>query len=431
MICLIGKINRENGMRRGLKGTLVVFGVAIWLLISKVACGQGTNDKLHWVGSWAASQQVPETQNLLEPELLHDATLRQIVHLSVGGSQLRVRVSNAFGTQPLHLTAVHVARPVSAAGAAIDAGSDTPVMFNGSSEVMIPAGAEYLSDAVAFQAAALSSLAISIHFDQPPTGETGHPGSRATSYVAHGDLVSAVSLPDAKTVEHWYQVSGVDVTSPVQAGAVVTLGDSITDGHGATTNENDRWPDVLAARIEAEKSARTVGVLNEGIGGNRLLLDGLGPNALARFDRDVLAQTGVRAVIVLEGVNDLGTLTRDHDVSSEEHAALVRKIEGAYSQMIERAHAHGIRVIGATILPYGGSQYYHPGPEGEADRQAINAWIRQPRHFDAVVDFDKLTRDPAHPDHLLPAYDSGDGLHPGPVGYKAMGDAIPLKELAR
>ena len=413
-------------MRRGLRGAPVVFRVAVCLLISEVVGAQVTNDKLHWVGSWAASQQVPETQNLLDPELLSDATLRQIVHLSVGGSQLRVRVSNAFGTQPLHLMAVHVARPVSAASAAIDAGSDVAVTFHGAPDVMVPAGAEYLSDAVAFPVAALSNLAISIHFDQPPTGETGHPGSRATSYVARGDLVSATSLPDAERVEHWYQVSGVDVTSPVQAGAVVTLGDSITDGHGATTNGNDRWPDVLAARMQAEKSTRTMGLLNEGIGGNRLLLDGLGANALARFDRDVLAQTGVRAVIVLEGVNDLGTLTRDHDVSAEEHTALVGRIEGAYSQMIERAHAHGIRMIGATILPYGGSKYYHPGPESEADRQAINAWIRAVGHFDAVVDFDKLTRDPAHPDRLLPAYDSGDGLHPGPAGYKAMGEAIPL-----
>jgi lysophospholipase L1-like esterase len=171
---------------------------------------------------------------------------------------------------------------------------------------------------------------------------------------------------------------------------------------------------------------KTVSVLNHGIGGNRLLLDGLGPNALARFDRDVLAQTAVRAVVVLEGVNDLGTLTRDHDVSAEEHAALVAQIEGAYAQMIERAHAHGIRVVGATILPYGGSNYYHPGAESEADRQVINAWIRGAGHFDAVVDFDKVTRDPAHPGRLLPAYDSGDHLHPGPAGYKAMGEAIPL-----
>jgi lysophospholipase L1-like esterase len=415
-----------------LSGTKVLFFAAVWLVVMGRMASQTTQPTMHWVGSWAASQQIPETGNLLESEQMNDATLRQIVHLSVGGSQLRVRVSNAFGTQPLHLTAVHVARPVSAAsamGGAIDAASDRPVTFHGAPDVTIPAGAEYLSDAVAFPVAALANLAISIHFDQPPTGETGHPGSRATSYVAHGDLVSAESLPDAKTVEHWYQVSGVDVTSQGQMATVVALGDSITDGHGTTTNGNDRWPDVLAGRMQADKSTRMMGVLNEGIGGNRLLLDGLGPNALARFDRDVLAQTAVRAVIVLEGVNDLGTLTRDHDVSAEEHAALVGRIEAAYTQMIERAHAHGIRVIGATILPYVGSTYYHPGPESEADRQAVNAWIRGPGHFDGVVDFDQVTRDPQHPDRLLAAYDSGDHLHPGPAGYKAMGDAIPLKLL--
>jgi lysophospholipase L1-like esterase len=413
-------------MRVRLWKITVVCGVVIWLLMSGRVEAQKNVPAMHWVGSWAASQQVPEAQNLLDAEAMRDATLRQIVHLSVGGDRLRVRMSNAFGTAPLHLTAVHVARPVSAVSATIDAGSDTALMFHGASDVTIPAGAEYLSDAVAFPVAALSNLAISIHFDQPPTGETGHPGSRATSYVVHGDMVSAASLQDATRVEHWYQISGVDVVGPEKAAAVVTLGDSITDGHGATTNGNDRWPDVLAARMQADKSSRATGVLNEGIGGNRLLLDGLGPNALARFDRDVVAQTAVRAVIVLEGVNDLGTLTRDHDVSAEEHAALVGRIEAAYAQMIERAHGHGVRVIGATILPYVGSGYYHPGPESEADRQAINRWIREAGHFDAVVDFDKVMRDPQHPDRLLPAYDSGDHLHPGPAGYKAMGEAIPL-----
>jgi lysophospholipase L1-like esterase len=411
------------------------FGSLSWRVVScllavtiGIGCmaAQTATPAMHWVGSWAASQQVPETQNLLDPESMRDATLRQIVHLSVGGGRLRVRMSNAFGTAPLRLTAVHVARPVSASSATIDAGSDTAVTFHGAPDVTIPAGAEYLSDTVEFPVSALSNLAITFHIEQPPKGETGHPGSRATSYVVHGDMVSAASLPDAKTVDHWYQISGVDVVGPEKAAGVVTLGDSITDGHGATTNGNDRWPDVLAARMQADKSTRTTGVVNEGIGGNRLLLDGLGPNALARFDRDVLAQTAVRAVIVLEGVNDLGTLTRDHDVSAEEHAALVGRIEAAYSQMIERGHAHGVRVIGATILPYAGSGYYHPGLESEADRQAINAWIRGVGHFDAVVDFDQVTRDPQHPDRLLPAYDSGDHLHPGPVGYKAMGDAIPL-----
>lgn len=408
------------------KSVVFVFAVAGWLLTSGTGLAQGTNDKPHWVGSWAASQQVPETQNQVDPELLRDGTLRQIVHLSVGGGELRVRLSNAFGTAPLHLTAVHVAKPVSPAGAGIDAASDTAVMFDGEPDVTIPAGAEYVSDKVTFLVAALSSLAISIHYDEPPKGETGHPGSRATSYVAHGDMVSAVNMPDAKTVEHWYQIAGVDVAGPEKATAVVTLGDSITDGHGATTNGNDRWPDVLAARMQADKSTKTMGVLNHGIGGNRLLMDGLGPNALARFDRDVVAQTAVKYVMVLEGVNDLGTLTRDHDASDEAHKALVQRIEGAYAQMIVRAHAHGIRVIGATILPYGGSKYYHPGAQSEADRAAINVWIRDPNHFDGVVDFDQVMRDPAHPNTILPAYDSGDGLHPSPAGYKAMGDAISL-----
>jgi lysophospholipase L1-like esterase len=188
---------------------------------------------------------------------------------------------------------------------------------------------------------------------------------------------------------------------------------------------------VLAARMQGDKPTRGMGLLNEGIGGNRLLLDGLGPNALARFDRDVLAQTAVHAVIVLEGVNDLGTLTRDHAASAEVHKALVGRIEGAYAQMVERAHAHGIRVIGATILPYGRSTYYHPGPENEADRQAVNAWIRAAGHFDSVVDFDQVMRDPAHPNNILPAYDSGDGLHPSPAGYKVMADSVSLKLLER
>jgi lysophospholipase L1-like esterase len=279
---------------------------------------------------------------------------------------------------------------------------------------------------VAFSAAALSDLAISIHVDEPPVVETGHPGSRATSYVVHGDLVSAANLEGAKKVEHWYQIGSVDVATSAQAVAIVTLGDSITDGHGATTNGNDRWPDVLARRLQGGPATKAVSVLNHGIGGNRLLLDGLGPNALARFDRDVVAQTGVRYVIVFEGVNDLGTLTRDAPASAAEHKALVDHIESAYEQMIVRAHAHGIRVIGATITPYGGSDYYHPGPESEADRQAINEWIRDPMHFDVVVDFDKVMRDPARPDRLNPAFDSGDHLHPSAVGYKAMGEAIPL-----
>jgi lysophospholipase L1-like esterase len=288
----------------------------------------------------------------------------------------------------------------------------------------------YFSDPIRYTVAPLSNLAVSLYLPSPPAQQTSHPGSRATSYVVHGDLVSAATLPDAQKVDHWFQLSGVDVLSSAHSAAVVALGDSITDGHASTTNGNDRWTDVLAQRLQANASTRGISVLNEGIGGNHLLIDGLGPNALARFNRDVLAQTRVRWLIVFEGVNDLGGLSREGVVPTAQHSDLVQRILASYGQIIERAHAHGIRVIGATITPYVGSDYYHPGPQNEADREAINKWIRAPGHFDAVLDLDKVMRDPAHPDRLLPAYDSGDHLHPGPAGYRAMGSAIPLTLLA-
>jgi lysophospholipase L1-like esterase len=237
-------------------------------------------------------------------------------------------------------------------------------------------------------------------------------------------------LLDAKHVDHWYQVSEIDVQAIPGAASIVALGDSITDGHGATTNGNDRWTDVLAARLQASPGARNIGVVNEGIGGNHLLTDGLGPNVIARLDRDVLAPAGVRWAIVFEGVNDLGGLARNGEVSPAEHTALVKRVLAAYEQIVLRAHAHGLRVYGATITPYGGSDYYHPGPLSEADRQEVNAWIRAAGHFDAVIDFDSVVRDPQHPDRLLPAFDCGDRLHPSPAGYRAMGEAVALSLFA-
>jgi lysophospholipase L1-like esterase len=383
-----------------------------------------------WVGSWATSQQRPEPQNALRSDDLRDATLRQIVHLSLGGTELRVHLSNRFGTAPLHFTSVHIARSVSPASAQIAPGSDKALTFSGSPDVTLPAGADYISDPVTFQAAPLSDLAITLRLDQPPAEQTGHPGSRATSYLVHGDQVSAADLPNPQKVDHWYFVSGVDVQAPSNAASIVVLGDSITDGHGATTNANNRWPDVLAKRLQANPATQSVAVLNHGIGGNRLLLDGLGPNALSRFDHDVLAQPGVRYLIILEGINDIGTLTRDHDVPRADHDALVHHMIAAYEQIIARAHAHDIKVIGATILPFGGSEYYHPGPASEADRLAVNQWIRTAGHFDAVIDLDNVTRDPQHPDRMLPAYDSGDHLHPSPAGFVAMAGAVPLSLFA-
>jgi lysophospholipase L1-like esterase len=384
-----------------------------------------------WISSWGASQQIPEPHNSIPRDDLRDATMRQIFHLSVGGAEVRVHLSNAFGTTPLHFTSIHIARPLSAATAAIDPASDRALTFDGKADVTIPPGAEYVSDPLDYPVASLSDVAVSFHLDEPPARETGHPGSRSTSYYAHGDQVSAADLPNAKHVEHWYQVTEIDVPAGHDAGVVVALGDSITDGHGATTNGNDRWTDVLARHLQSSPKTRNISVSNQGIGGNHLLVDGLGPSVLARFDRDVLAPAGVRWVIVFEGVNDLGELARLHEVTPDEHAALVQRVIGAYRQILARAHAHGLRVYGATITPYSGSGYYHPGPLSEADRQAVNGWIRTPGNFDAVIDFDAVVRDPAHPDRLLPAYDCGDHLHPGPAGYKAMGNAIPLTLFSR
>jgi lysophospholipase L1-like esterase len=410
--------------------TKVALGLGtFWILAAVAALGRGPKSTVstgNWTGSWAASQQIPEPQNALPAEDLQDATLRQIVRLSAGGTSLRVHLSNAFGTAPLHLTSIHIARAISASSAAIEVGSDTPLAFAGAPDVIIPAGTEYISDAVNFTAPAGTNLAITIHYNAPPAQETGHPGSRATSYLVHSDQVSRTDLANPKTVDHWYQISAVDVAAQQKPASIVALGDSITDGHGATTNGNDRWTDVLAERLRRERKYESIGVLNQGIGGNHLLTDGLGPNALARFDRDVLAQTGVRWLLVLEGVNDLGGLARNGAVPAADHASLVSRSVAAYEQIVARAHAHGIFVIGATILPYTGSDYYHPDAASEADRVAVNEWIRAGGHFDAVIDFDKLMRDTQHPDRMLPAYDSGDHLHPGPAGYRAMGEFVPL-----
>jgi lysophospholipase L1-like esterase len=405
---------------RNCKLMLVLF------LAWEVAPAQGAAKPQTWIVSWAASQQVPEPNNALPSDELRDATVRQIFHLSAGGSAVRVHVSNAFGTDALRLSSVHIAHPMTPASAAIDPTTDKALTFSGSQDFTIPPGAEYISDPVEYPVRALSDLAVTFYVEVPPATQTGHPGSRATSYFVHGNSVSAADLPDAKHVDHWYQISAIDVLSGKGAASIVALGDSITDGHGATTNGNDRWTDVLAAHLHASRQTRNIGVSNQGIGGNHLLTDGLGPNALARFDRDVLAQAGVRWLIIFEGVNDLGGLARTGEVSQAEHTTRTRRVIAAYEQMVARAHAHGIRVIGATITPYVGSDYYHPGPLSEADRQMVNEWIRAPGHFDAVIDFDAVVRDPRQPDRLRSDYDCGDHLHPSPAGYRAIGEAIPL-----
>ena len=395
------------------------------VLVPQVAWAQGKSKRqADWVTSWASAQMLADGANALSREPLQDVTLRQVVHLSVGGSRLRVRLSNAFGDGPLRVDSVQVAKAKTPGGSAIDAATEHGVTFGGQPGVEVPAGADVFSDAVAMDVAALGNLAISLHVNSAPASETSHPGARATSFVQPGLAVEEHDLPDARKVEHWYFVAAVDVMPVKSAAAVAVLGDSITDGRGSTTDGNDRWPDVLAGKLMTDAHGEPTAVLNLGIGGNRLLHDGLGPNALARFDRDVLSHAGVRMVVVLEGINDLGTLTRTEPAAPEEHAALVRQVMMAYAQMVERAHIHGISVMGATVMPDGGFEYYHPDATNEADRQTVNAWIRAPGHFDCVVDFDGLMRDPQAPDRLLAAYDSGDHIHPSPAGYAAMGNAV-------
>ncbi|SFJ23410.1 SGNH/GDSL hydrolase family protein [Caulobacter sp. UNC279MFTsu5.1] len=417
--------------KRALVGLAIALSISAGPVTMASAAPTRAAKTERWVASWASAQMIPAAKDALPAAEVVDGALRQTLRLSTGGGKIRVRLSNAFGTEPLKLSGVHVALAAAPGSARIDLASDRALAFSGRPEVTIPAGAEYLSDPIDFPAAPLANLAVTIRFDGPPPAQqTSHPGSRTTSWFGAGDQLAAAELTGGKSLDHWFVIAGVDVLRPAGA-SLVTFGDSITDGYGVTTNGNNRWPDILAARLQADPRTRGVGVLNAGIGGNRLVLDGLGPNAMARFDRDVLNQAGVRYVILLEGVNDLGTLTREQPASPEAHAALVNRMTASYDQMIRRARERGIKVYGATIMPFGGSGYYHPDAANEQDRQAVNAWIRTPGRFDAVIDFDRLMRDPANPGKLAPAYDSGDGLHPSLAGYKAMADAVPLELFTR
>ncbi|GAC1415341.1 MAG: SGNH/GDSL hydrolase family protein [Acidobacteriaceae bacterium] len=379
-----------------------------------------------WVTTWASAQMKADGPIALAPGPLEDLTIRQIVHLSAGGTALRIRLSNAFGDGPLRIDSAHIAIARRAGQSAVDPKTDLTVSFATQSSVEVPQGADFFSDPVPLALPPMADLAVTLHLTAAPAQETSHPGSRATSFVVHGAANATFELPNVRKVEHWYFLSAVDVLSPVPAAAIAVLGDSITDGRGSTTDGNNRWPDILAQRLLASVGSPATSVLNLGIGGNRVLHDGLGPNSLARFDRDILSHSGVRTLVVLEGINDLGTLTRSALATPEEHAALVHSLVAVYTQMIERAHTHGIKAIGATIMPDGAFALYHPDSANEADRTAVNTWIRSPGHFDGVIDFDLITRDPLHPDRLQPTYDSGDHIHLSPAGYTAMGNAAAI-----
>jgi lysophospholipase L1-like esterase len=371
----------------------------------------------NWVGTWASSPLLDVHAKLAE-EGLTGATLREVVHVSIGGDMVRVRFSNLYGTTPLLIGAAEIAQTLK--GANTVAGTGKALTFHGTPSVSIPPGALAVSDPIPFKFASLSDLTVSFYLPSPSGPVTEHQLGNATSYHAQGNVVSSATLDAPTTLTSWEYLNGIDTLAPAAAGAVITLGDSITDGAKSTPDTNQRWPDELARRLQADPKYRNLAVLNEGISGNQLLRDGAGPNALARFDRDVIAQNGVKYLLILEGINDIGRLNKYPD-SGLTAADLI----SALNQMIVRAHAHGIAVIGCTLTPYHGAGYYTGN--GEAIRKAVNDWIRNGGAFDGVVDLEAAVRDPNHPDTYLPADDPGDHLHPNDAGYKAMGDAIDLK----
>ncbi len=403
--------------------------IAVFLALAFASIA-GAAEKSHWVATWGAS---PAPQLATEAEIrtgklqFENQTLREIVHTSIGGNTVRVRLSNAYGKQTVDIGAAHIA--LRAKGAEITAGSDRVLTFSGRPSVSIPANAMVLSDPVKLDVPASGDLAISIFIPKVTTGAGIHYSAQQTSYTGAGDQTGAASIKEPATITSWIFLTGVDVMAPESAAAVVAFGDSITDGARSTVDANLRWPNVLSDRLQAQRKGKKIGVVDAGIGGNRILHDAIanvrfGVNALARFESDVLAQPGVKYLIILEGINDLGhagtSAPESETVSSDDLIAGMK-------QMIERAHEKGIKVFGATITPFEGTVF--PGyftPEKEVKRKAVNAWIRNGKAFDGVIDFEKAVRDPKNPDRILAAYDGGDRLHPSDAGYKAMGESIDL-----
>jgi lysophospholipase L1-like esterase len=401
-----------------------------------VAGAQNKNPQGHWVTAWATAVHTPlPFPGLPPPPVFENQTVRMVIRATIGGTRLRIRLSNANGTSSLDIGAAHVA--IIDHGAAISPQSDRLLKFSGQAAIEIPAGAPMLSDPVDLPVAAFQELAISLFLPRKTQSSTVHFWGQHDSYISEpSDFTAKTEIPDATVKTSWYYLADVEVWAPDQTAAIVALGDSITDGAGARQGEYGDWPDQLARRL-AESHAAPMAVVNEGIGGNRILHDGAGINSLARLDRDVLGQPGVSTLIVLEGINDIGwphmkiPAAKDTPAPKENPFAAegvtADELIMGLQQMIDRAHQHGIRVVGATLTPYDGAGYFTP--DGEAIRQAVNQWIRSSSGFDGVIDFDAAVRDPQYPTQFREAYHSGDHLHPNTAGYKAMADAIDLSML--
>jgi lysophospholipase L1-like esterase len=393
--------------------------LSLCTLIPSIATAAAPSD--HWVGTWAASPMAAKNPDgKFGAPGTDGTTLREIVHISIGGPSVRVVLTNEFGLDPLTIGAAQIA--LSSGTSTITPGAATALTFGGKPSIVIPPGALAISDPAALKVAPASNLAVSLFLpDQPVSQLTFHPFADQTNYLVPGNVVSAASLDTPTPFFTWDFLKGVDVTADNKAASIVTFGDSITDGAHSTRDANARWPDVLARRLQADKKTAHLGVLNQGIGGNRILHDTTGPSALARFDRDVIAQTGVKYLVIMEGINDIGHAT---DPAKPYDVVTADDLIAGLTQLATRAHTHGIKVYGATLTPFVGAKYQSPA--GEEIRQAVNNWIRTTNQLDGVIDFDKLTTDPTHPGMFLILDDSGDHLHPGDAGYKSMGESIDL-----
>jgi len=403
-----------------LKGLLMIVKLSITsCLVTAFVCAvPAAHTQDHWIASWAAAQVDAPSQD----SSIGDQTVRNIVHLSTGGRVIRLVVSNEFGTEPLIVGGASVALVGNPEKGEIKSETSAQATFSGHPGLTIPAGAVLYSDPISLPAPSLANLAISIYLPaQKISHETVHNASFTTNSVASGNQLNAPAMTGAKQMAPWRFLKAVEVMAPLQASTIVCLGDSITDGMGSSINGNDRWTDVLARRLASDRTFAGMAVVDEGIGGNRLLHHIVGPPALTRFDRDVLALDGVRYVILMEGINDIGHTNPDIPMLLPITAAdLIAGME----QLIDRAHAHGVKVIGATLTPYGMAKYSFPA--GEQIRMTVNQFIRSSGKFDGVIDFEKAVADPANPTNFLPTYDHGDHLHPSVAGYKAMGSAIDL-----
>ncbi|KAG4065971.1 hypothetical protein HA402_006689 [Bradysia odoriphaga] len=411
------------------------------LLLAMYFCqgSDGQHSGNHWIPTWGNMPQLTEPNNLPSPpfnvtgRVFENSTIRQTIRTSIGGLQIRLQFSNAFGIYDLPITAVTVALPSNQVAGINSIQTQTlkTVTFSGHNEFTIPQGALVVSDPIDMSVQPQSILTVSIYLAEGQESNyiTSHPGSRTTSWWTNGNQVSATSLTGATLASgaHWYFLSSVEVLVPPLSKTFVIVGDSITDGRGSDTDENNRWPDLLLDRMQMNDETSNIAVINKAAGGNRILYDGLGPNALSRIDRDVLAQPGLCYVMVFEGVNDIGTTATD--IASQQNVG--DRIIAAYKQILLRVHAFNVPVFAGTITPFSAPNgnvalQAYTDPNREATRQRVNRWIRESDAFDEVIDFDAVLRNATHPDQLADLYNTGDYLHPNVNGYKKMADEFPL-----